>query len=355
MKHLQLVFLCLLVLGESVLPQILIKPDHPYLQYTGRIDFSHPRAPRLFWPGTYLRANFQGKLLKIILDDSLGQSYYNVFIDDDYQHPFVIACDSGRQEYAYPAELENGPHSLLIFRRTEASTGPTCFLGLVLSENGQLLPPPARPERRIEFYGNSITCGMGNEAPDDGPDNRMSEENNFLSYAAMTARNLNAEYVCIAKSGIGILISWFDLVMPDYYNRLNPADPESHWDFNRYIPDVVVINLFQNDSWLIQRLNPVPDSAAIVQAYADFVRKIRREYPRALIVCTLGSMDAVKPGSPWPGYISRAVEWLRRREGDDNLATYFFPYTGWQKHPRVRHHRVMADSLTAFLRRTLNW
>ena len=355
MRRLKFSFLLLLLLGELVFPQVRIKPDHAYLQYTGRIDFSDPEAPVFFWHGTSVRANFQGNTLAIILDDSLGASYYNVFVDSDFSHPLVIDCDTGKQVYSFPSRLKDGSHQLLIFRRTEASTGPTRFLGLLLGETGKLLPPPAPPSRRLEFYGNSITCGMGNEAPDDAPDNNLAEENNFLSYAAITARNLEAEYVCIAKSGIGILISWFDLVMPDYYYRLNPDDPGSRWDFSRYVPDVVVINLFQNDSWLINRLHPVPDSTTIVHAYADFVRKVRREYPRAFIVCTLGSMDAVAPGSPWPGYIEQAVRLLRDQDRDRNLAIYFFPFTGWRKHPRVRHHRVMADSLTAFLRRTLHW
>jgi hypothetical protein len=32
---------------------------------------------------------------------------------------------------------------------------------------------------------------------------------------------------------------------------LDPVDSTSKWDFSGYTPDVVVINLFQNDSWLV--------------------------------------------------------------------------------------------------------
>jgi len=331
-----------------------VEPDNPNFQYSGRIDFVNPKAPVLFWPGSSIRATFQGAVLKIILSDEWGKSFYDVFIDEDYEHPLIIKCESGKKEYEGPAGLTDDIHTLLIFRRTEASTGPTIFYGLYLKSGAALLEPPAKPERRIEFYGNSITCGMGIEAADGDPDDNMAEENNFLTYAAITARNLNAEYSCISKSGIGIIISWFDLVMPDYYYRLNPDDPNSRWDFSLYRPDVVVVNLFQNDSWLIKNLDPIPDSTAIVAAYVDFINKIRTEYADAFIVCSLGSMDATKKGSPWPGYIEKAVAQMQS-EGDAHLATYFFPFKNWYKHPRVRHHADMAEGLTQFVGVKMGW
>ncbi len=354
MKTKLLLLLSLFIFAAAPVRAVVIEADHPNFLYTGRIDFSDPKAPVMYWPGTNIRANFEGAMIKIILDDKIGGSFYNVFVDGDFEHPVVIDCKAGRQEYAVPLRLTDDVHSLLIFRRTEASTGSTKFLGIVLKDGKTLVEPPARPERRIEFYGNSITCGMGIEAADNDPDDNMAEENNFLTYSAITARNLAAEYSCIAKSGIGILISWFDLVMPDYYYRLNPDDPNSRWDFTKYIPDVVVVNLFQNDSWLIDRLDPVPDSTEIVAAYVDFIRKIRAEYADALIVCSLGSMDATKKGSPWPGYIEKAVAQMQN-EGDENLAAYFFPFKNWYKHPRVRHHAEMAEGLTQFIGVKMGW
>ena len=345
-------FIVFLVTGQAL--AVEIDADNANFQYSGRIDFSNPKEPVIYWPGTSIVTKFEGQSISILMNDQSGGSYYNVFVDDDFEHPYVLDCQAGVQSYPVPINLSDGVHSLLIFRRTEASTGWTKFLGVRLEDGKTLQSPPPKPQRRIEFYGNSITCGMGNEAPDNGDDDKMAEENNFLTYAALTARNLDAEYSCIAKSGIGIIISWFDLVMPDYYYRLNPADPNSRWDFSLYRPDVVVVNLFQNDSWLIKNMNPVPDSTAIVAAYVDFIKKIRAEYSDALIVCSLGSMDATKKGSPWPGYIEKAVVQMQN-EGDENLATYFFPFKNWYKHPRVRHHADMAEGLTQFIGEKMGW
>ena len=335
---------------------VIIKSDNPNFQYTGRIDFSVPDQPVMYWPGTYIKANFEGSVLIVMLDDQTGQSYYNVFVDEDYAHPKVIDCLAGNHIYVVSATLSDTIHSILITRRTEASTGPTKFIGIQLNDGKTLLPPTERSENKIMFYGNSITCGMGNEAPDGSGDDNMLHENNFLAYGSIASRILNAEYMCTAKSGIGIMISWFDMVMDDYYYRLNPDDVNSNWDFNEFIPDVVVINLFQNDSWLVGGINPVPDSSQRVAAYIAFVREIRSRHPEAFIVCALGSMDATKAGSPWPGYIESAVENLRIQDNDSLLSTLFFPFDpAWTKHPRVRHHQVMAQNLANHINEQMNW
>ena len=46
-------------------------------------------------------------------------------------------------------------------------------------------------------------------------------------------------------------VSWDSLIMPEIYDRLVPTDSKSKWDFSLYRPDIVVVNLFQNDSWLV--------------------------------------------------------------------------------------------------------
>jgi len=343
-------------LSSDLFGIVTIKPDHPNFQYTGRIDYSVPDKPVLYWPGTYIEANFEGSLLIILLDDKTGQSYYDVFIDEDHDNPRLIDCRAGSNIYVVSATLADTVHSLLIFRRTEASTGSTKFLGIQINDGKTLVAPPPRPEHKILFYGNSITCGLGNEAPDNIDFGAEVYNNNFQAYGAIAARLLNADYMCIAKSGIGIMISWFPMVMSQYYYRLDPDNPDSLWDFNQYIPDVVVINLFQNDSWLIGNLRPVPDSTQITTAYVNFVREIRSHHPDAFIVCALGSMDATKAGSPWPGYIEKAVAYLQNQDNDANIGTYFFPFDPrWSKHPRVRHHLAMGHNLADYLEEKMGW
>ncbi|WP_295801519.1 GDSL-type esterase/lipase family protein [uncultured Microbulbifer sp.] len=348
----------LALLSVTVSAAEFIPADAPELLYTGRIDFQNPKAPRLSWPGSSIKANFSGPALSVMLDDEKGENFYSVIVDGDSAHPYVLQTNPGEHSYEISRALPPGTHSLEIYKRTEGEEGSSAFKGLALADGAELLPPPARPSRRMEIYGDSISCGMGNEGADNGPDHLAADKNNYWAYGSVAARALDAEVHTICKSGIGIMVSWFPFTMPAYYDQLSAVgDNDSKWNFGRWTPDVVVVNLFQNDSWLIdreKRLQPAPDTSQRVQAYVDFVRKIRAQYPEAFIVCALGSMDATS-SEKWPGYVRQAVTDMRETYRDDKLATVFFDYTGYGQHPRVAQHIANGNKLAAFIRQKLGW
>ena len=333
--------------------------DDANLQYTGRVDFTKPSEPQISWPGTSITGNFTGQYLAVTLDDQVGKNYFNVFIDNDLKRPIIIKAEKGEKKYVVAANLAPGKHTFLLTKRTEGEEGATTIKSFELADDGKHLAPPARLKRKIEFFGDSITSGMGNESPDDGPDHLLKDKNNFMAYDAITARNLKAELHVTSQSGIGIMISWFPFIMPQFYDQLNAVgNNDSQWDFSSWTPDVVVINLFQNDSWLTdreRRMNPNPTDEQRIQAYVDFVKTIRGKYPNAYIVCALGSMDATKEGSKWPGYISTAVARIKQDNPKEKMDAIFFEFTGYGAHPRVKHHQVNATKLTAFIKQEMNW
>jgi hypothetical protein len=336
-----------------------VHADNPQLQYTGRIDFAAPTAPQLTWPGSSVTANFTGSSLAVVLDDQRGKNYFNAFVDDDFAHGVVVPCAPGEKTYPVAEKLGPGRHKLLLTKRTEGEEGATAFKGLVLADDGQLAPPPERPRHRLEIFGDSITSGMGNEAADGAPDSLAAEKNNFLSYGAIAARSLGAELHVISQSGIGVMVSWFDFIMPQFYGQLSAVGKnDTRWDFSRWTPDVVVINLFQNDKWLIDqqhRIKPDPTDAQRVDAYLAFVRTIRSKYPGAYFICALGSMDATAPDSKWPGYVAAAVARIKHDEPSARIDTLFFEFTGYTAHPRVKQHEANAARLAACIRERLGW
>lgn len=344
-----------LVLAE---PVQTISADNKQFLYTGRIDFADKKAPSLSWTGSSIKANFTGTSLALTLNDQLGKNYFNIIVDDETQHPYVLEAKQGEQTYVISTALKPGNHTLEIYKRTEGEEGATAFKGLLLDANAKLLPPPARPTRRIEIYGDSISTGAGNEGADNGADHLLSEKNNYWAYGAITARNLNAELHTISQSGIGVMVSWFPFIMPQFYDQLSAVgDNDSKWNFKQWTPDLVVINLFQNDAWLVdreKRLQPMPTDAQRVQAYIDFVRSVRAKYPNAQIICALGSMDATATPK-WPGYITTAVERMKKENKDQKLDTIFFEFTGFGGHPRIAQHKANAEKLTAFIKTKMSW
>ncbi|MDO3387876.1 GDSL-type esterase/lipase family protein [Gilvimarinus sp. SDUM040013] len=332
-------------------------PDADHFSYRGRIDFSAPHKPELSWPSSRIDFRFHGTSVAVTLDDDTGNNFYGAFINGNWEDPVVLDLDSGAKRYVIADGLEQREHRVTLVKRTEGEEGATRFLGVALNDGAELLPAPPLPSRRIEIFGDSITSGMGNMAELRAGDGNLAEKNAFMSYGAIAARELDADYRSISQSGIGIMISWFGFTMPDFYDQLNAVgDNDSRWDFSRWTPDVVVINLLQNDSWLVEdRLDPVPTAQQRVQAYYDFLASVHKEYPKAFIIAALGSMDATKEGSPWPGYIAAAVAQYQKAHSEARLATLVFPFTGYGQHPRVVHHRANAMLLTDLIRLEMGW
>ena len=71
----------------------------------------------------------------------------------------------------------------------------------------------------------------------------------------------------------------------------------------------------------------------------------------ASIVCVLGSMDATKAGSKWPGYVEQAVKELN----DSKIYTKFFLYKDTPGHPKSAEQKVMADELIDFISKNIKW
>ena len=362
MRFLKLIGLFLVISFQSS-AQVTIPADAEGFLYTGRVDFNNAKQPWLSWPGTSIKAEFTGNKLVVMFNDELGKNYYNVILNGEDRFPTVLELKKGRQEYDLSYLLvdnANAVNKLEIFKRTEGHEGGSHFLGLKIADNAKLLAKPKPLNRRIAFFGDSITSGMGNEAPDNAKDNVGSEKNHYWSYAPITARNVNAEFHTTSSSGIGFMVSWFDNIMPQVYDQISGVgDNDTAWDFSQWQPDVVVVNLGQNDSWLIdneKRLKPEPSSADIISAYKAFVNKLREHYPKAKFVSALGSMDATNPKrAHWPKYIQTAIDEINIENPEANIELVTFDFNGYQSHPRVHQHIKNANKLTAHIKKIMHW
>ncbi|MDB5006679.1 MAG: celE 1 [Mucilaginibacter sp.] len=338
--------------------QTIIKSNDSHISYSGRIAMIDSAA-ELSWSASSVIINFSGTQISAMLKDERSDNNYNVIVDGKVTG--IIHPAQAKKEYTLVSGLKLDKHTLELFKRTEWAMGKTWFYQFELDKDAKVLPPPPVKKRKMEFFGNSISCGYADEDTTGKDRGTSPYENGYLSYAALTARHFNAEFYNTSKSGIGITVSWFPLIMSEMYDRLDATDPNSKWDFSKYKPDVVVINLFQNDSWIVNLPNndkfkarfgtTTPTAQFITKAYADFVRSVRGKYPEAHIICILGSMDATKPGSPWPGYIDKAVASLN----DKNILTHFIPYKNTNGHPSVKEQQAMADDLIGFMEKNIVW
>lgn len=352
------ILLIFFVFGNSNAQKKFIAFDNSKISYEGRIKFTSDAAI-MYWSGSNITLNFKGTEISAIFKDTDTANYYNVIIDDKVVSK--IQLNTSKKPYLLASNLSNGKHKIQLFKRTEWDKGTSSFYGFETNENSKIKAKSKQKKRKIEFFGDSVTCGYAIEDSSSKDSGAGYFENNYLTYAALTARHFDAQYYCTAKSGIGIMVSWFPQIMPEIYNLTNPNDPNSKWNFNNYTPDIVVINLFQNDSWLVKSPNheqfkirfgiQSPSENKIITSYENFVKSIRTKYPKAHIICVLGSMDSTKEGSIWPNYVKKAVGNLN----DKKIFTHFFSYKNTKGHPRIDEQKKMAESLIEFIDKNIKW
>jgi lysophospholipase L1-like esterase len=324
--------------------------DNKLIRYTGRIDFSNTKKPRFWQPGVYIQARFEGTRCEIILNDEVlwGKSQNYISIAVDGQEPKRQKTKGVDNKFIVDG-LNPGSHTITICKSTEAGIGYVEFIGL----NCARLLPVKKPKRKIEFIGNSITCGTGSDLSDQpcGQGEWYDQHNAYQSYGPTVARALNAQWHLTSVSGIGLMHSCCDMnvVMPDVFDKINMRDNKLPWDFSEYQPDVVTIMLGQNDG--------KQDSATFCNNYIRFIRTIRSKYPKTRIVCLTSPMADDVLRSVMKNYLTSIVE--RVTAAGDKRVTKFFYSRSWSSgcggHPDITEHRLIAGELQKYLKTLMKW
>ena len=333
----------------------IIDADDPNIQYVGRFNRSDQKKAVFDWPGVYICAAFDGTSCSIRLSD--GENLYAVTIDS--QSPQMLETDSSTI-YPVATDLLDTIHTILIGKRTEAFIGKGEFLGFILDENKGLISQSSTSARRIEFIGNSITCGYGIEGENASSPFTPETENATLSYAALIGRALNADYSMIAYSGKGVVRNYGDAnktstdPMPSLYDRTCCFDQTTIWDFTSWIPQVVVINLGTNDF----STQPHPDKSVFQEAYTELIDRVQSQYSEVTIFCISGPMI----GEPCASYIEEVVD--QYQQNNTNKEVYYIPIStgllsssdlGSDWHPNVSGQQKIADVILPIIKNTMNW
>ena len=347
----------------------VIKPTDPRIQYTGRISFANPERPAWNFPGVQIITAFEGTSLRMIAKPRSG--YFMAQIDN--AEPFKVAFRGERDSVVTLATaLTDGRHLVRLMYAIEGYEFFPEFWGFVLDKGRQLVDAPVLPSRKIEFIGNSITCGYGNEGlkKEEGFD--YATENHYYSYASITARNLKAQHWVVARSGIGAYRNYNgpktgnpESNMPAQYEytgyawnpdlRKQPTFLREKWDFNRYQPDVVCINLGTNDL-----STPNYDENLLKQNYHKLLKMVRQHNPKAKIVFLTGTMLYQKELELQKRLLDEVAA-EAQQAGDKQVYRFDMPpianvaFYGNDWHPNIYQDEKMAGELTAYLRSLMNW
>jgi lysophospholipase L1-like esterase len=355
MRHLLLVFACLAIplpaqAGDTVMPlPVAVTANDANVHYSGRWDLRDPLGPRAAWPACSAWIRFSGTAANAALG---GNANIGVQVAVDGRPTTVINLRDGQSLYALAEGLPAGEHTIELCKRTETFSGVLQVKGFQLAAGAKPLPVAA-PKRRVEFIGDSITCGYGDEAATKEEHFTNATENAWLAWGAVASRALKAELYCEAWSGIWLMDNGKDENMPKRWERTLGGDPASTWDFARWQADAVVVNLGTNDA------NRPIDSKTWSDTYTAFIGRIRAVYPKAHIFLTIGAMGHGKKGEI--AVFNTAIAEACRKAGDARVHALALANQdaangiGADWHPSVKTHQLMADAIAAAIRKELGW
>lgn len=341
------------------------------------------------WTGSGFEVVFEGRKLEahmraietVFPPEGILWPWICVFIDDSEAPAYEIAVDGRERRITLFTSETCQKHKIKVVKRSENDKGKAGIAGFEL--DGEILPPePAKKKYLLEFVGDSITCGFGNEAKNRDDLFITKEENGLSAYSAIAAKELGAEYNSICVSGMPLckprnrqfrfeVPRYNDLyigsrAMEDYYEYTDRLHEEmrgkksdfTRWDFSRFRPDAIVINLGTNDSYIMKVSKDTKgEERNFEQKYKEFIYKVRElNGPRPLICCTLGPMDYYNYNN-----IQRAVTEYKKETDDKRVICHkfggIFPELegyGAQGHPSALTHQRMGKELSERLKEFLN-
>ncbi len=261
------------------------------------------------WPMSGIEFEFDGKSASVYVAECTNTSYINASVDGSDTAERIEVSKAGWVKVA--DGLSDGSHTVKVTRSSEASNGLLAFSQV--KTDGTYIKPTLEKARKIEFIGDSYTVGYGNlEYGKDSNVKNAANTDTWRSYAGYASRFLDADANIAAVSGKGVCMNYISPSansvstvgnMSEQYKYANPlfsGATNANWNFESYIPQVVVVFLGTND---YSGTNPRGNNPQyFYEQYKNLLKTIRQKYPDAHIFC------CAKPSGSYGDYVKKAVD-----------------------------------------------
>ena len=298
--------------------------------------------------------DLRGDTVSASIGKKASHPRYAVYVNDELVIDALLSGGSDTVEV--PLDAEDG--TIRLVKLSEAYNSSMGISGIHVDGT---IRAAKEKKLKIEFIGDSITCGYGVDG-ELGDTFTTATENAMKSYAIRAAELLEADWSLVSYSGYGLVSGYTtngsaveEQRIGLYYTLLGHSQgalasglkaDEVEWDFKEFAPDYVVINLGTNDATYCG--NDSVKKQEFISAYIDFLKTVREHNKKATIVCTLGIM-----GQDLYLCIQEAVGKYSSETGDDDVFCLEFdqqtaPYAV-DYHPTEETHEKAAEVLAAFI------
>lgn len=291
---------------------------------------------------TYLKFSLYGKT-------TYEKQYAKVYVDNEELE--ILEIQNGTKDYTLTKPVDVGEHEIKLIKLNEPNFSK---MGLIKIYEGsfEFKQFVNSKSKKIEFYGDSISCGYGNKSTKLSGFS-MEEEDGSLAYTELTAEKLNYENSVVSYSGIAMALSPFDspYTMLDKYKTI---DGDKEWNFENYVPDIIVINIGTNDNTKLRDYTGNAQIDAINTFYANLRTMsldLHSKSPNAKFIFAYNMMVSISGG------LVTCMESVCRELNEDDEIAYVLEFTpenkGADGHPSVEGHKKSASALADFIKENI--
>ncbi|MBQ3182493.1 MAG: hypothetical protein IJB57_02380 [Clostridia bacterium] len=264
--------------------------------------------------------------------------YFTGYMDGE-RLPARYHVSAGKNELIL-AENVVGKHTFKLVRQTEWGVGDIYMTDICVE--GELLEPPSEKELFIEFVGDSLVTGFGNQ-PDELSDISWGGapvyQDATVAYPYLTGQALNADISVVAIQGIGCCTGGWLFTMNDIYDvypRVNEKD-------FHYAPvrkaDIVIIHLLGNDRDNFEEYGKTWDD--VLDKAAELCLMARAKHPGAKII--FSPADRIEEGR------NMIENKLGGAEKGYYTVILHMDCGGKMGHPSVVGHEMAKETLVKFI------
>lgn len=257
-----------------------------YFSYSGSgIEFR--------FTGEYAVVNILGDAVETQSENHLAR--FAIYKDGQVLYDDIVKLPE-KKYYIYSTDPKKET-TVTIIKLSEAKYS-SVGVGKIGAFSNRRIAPTGDKKLKIEFIGDSITCGYGIDEENINGYFSTTTENFTKTYAYMTAQNLNADYSVVAFSGYGVVSGYTsngvqnkEATVGQHYDKsaFLSYGRQLQWYFQDFESDVVVINLGTNDATYCSK--SYQRRQMFISEYVALLRTIREHNPNAYILCILGDMN----------------------------------------------------------------
>jgi len=330
----------------------------------GRVQKSFYNKGLLSGPGSYVEFEFTGNSVEVNLksiDSFVHHNWVSIEVDGKYIGRIKVESGDARNYKIEAVNRSIKQHHIRITKATDASNGNVEFDGSTINA----LPFTPKPLKKIEFIGDSITTGFGNDQSSIpcGQGEWYDQHNSYLAYGPVLARELGADYLLSSVSGYGMYRNWNserneESILPDVYpNLFLNGFGKSNFD-SSYQPDIVSICLGTNDfSDGDGQKERLPfNQYKFVGNYIEFVQMIQKRYPNAKIVLLNSPMVNGEKNQLFIKYLNQVKDFFKNDTKHPAIEVFEFSEMtpkGCGYHPDSADDQKMANELRPLFQQLL--